>query len=246
MNTTQIFILIGIILLFIIQYLQINKKNSYKNNNSFKWNNKNASKYFNLYLNKWGYPTKVNLNPNGYALWEFNQPSPWSIIMIKDIPQNFLYFSLPILIPFDTRHKILSISPCINLNNDSLSASGNEQFSIICSLYFCLNILNKLMTLEYVKKTNLLNMSIMKSKKYPILLNKYERQMNEIMNSHNLDKKEKPDTLDYEIDLAKHEKELNESKNISKYVEVNNESNNENDNNGFLPSINTLSQYAFL
>lgn len=253
MNNIQIFILVGIIILFCIQYLQIQKKeikiNKNQNtDNSMKWNNQNSISIFNLFLTKWGNPTKLNVNQNGFAAWEFDNPSPWSVIMIKDVPNDFIYFSLPILVSYQFRKQILSLSPVINLTDDNLSASGDNHYQIICSLYFSMNILNKFMTLDYINKNNLLNLSIFKTQQYPFLINKYESQMIEMLLSDDT-KEDISDTLDYEVDLAKYQEEEKykekENSYTTKYAEIN-KINQEEETNGFLPGIDTISKYAFL
>lgn len=252
MNNIQIFVLIGIIVLFAVQYFQIQKKEINKNpinDNPIKWNNQDALADFEIFVNKWGNPTKINVNPGGFAAWEFNTPSPWSVIIIKDIPNNFLYFSLPVLIPYEMRKSIINLSPNINLTNDNLGAEGNNQYQIICSLYFSMNILNNFMTLEYIQKRNLLNLSIIKTQNYPSLINKYESQMIEMLLSDGNKEVEIPDTLDYEVDLAKYQEEeqYKEKDNTytTKYAEIN-KINQEEETNGFLPGIDTISKYAFL
>ena len=244
--------MVSIIILFIIQYLQLHKNKEkivHENNNSIKWNNQNSIDIFNFFLNKWGKPTKLNFNQNGFAAWEFDKPSPWSVIMIKDIPHNYIYFSLPVLVPYEFRQQILSLSPIINLTNDSLGAYGDDQYNIICSLYFSMNILNKFMTLDYIQKNNLLNLSIVKTKKFPSLINKFETQMTEMVLADGTKEEEIPDTLDYEVDLAKyHEEEKYREKEDSyttQYAEIN-KNNQEEKTDGFLPGIDTISKYAFL
>ena len=250
MNNIQIFILVSIVIFFVIQYLQLNKNNEInepENNNSIKWTNQNSIENFKLFFNKWGEPTKLNLNTNGYAVWEFDKPSPWSVIMIKDVPENNLYFSLPVLVPYELRQEILSVSPIINLTNDNLGAYGNNQYDIICSLYFSMNILNKFMTLDYIHKNNLLNLSIAKTRRFPNLITKYETQMTEMLLSENNKQEDIPDTLDYEVDLAKYQEEANKEPEsyTTKYAEIN-KNNQEEKTDGFLPGIDTISKYAFL
>ena len=112
-----------------------------------------------------------------------------------------------------------------------------------------MNILNKFMTLDYIHKNNLLNLSIAKTKRFPSLINKFETQMTEMLLSDGTKEEEIPDTLDYEVDLAKyHEEEKYKEKEDSyttKYAEIN-KNNQEEKTDGFLPGIDTISKYAFL
>lgn len=218
MNINQILVLISIVFIFMIQLIQTKNKNKKQiiatpiksikkpiNNNLIKWNNKKAANYFYYFIKKFGKPTKINTNQNGFAFWQFDYPEPWNVILITDSLNNYIKTSIELKLPKHLQQQIINFSKLIKIDNNNLVGMGDNYIKLIVNFCYGLMLINNMITLDEIVKNNLIKKSIMKASKRLLVENKYESQIIELIKYFNDNSNKKSDQLDYEVDLAKNQ-----------------------------------------
>ena len=140
-------------------------------------------------------------------LWQFNTPNPWTKIIY--IPSNeFNYeFSFSTQVPsLDHYQSWKKIIPNLHFNPDTEEITipcNDEEGALSVANLIINNFKNKISINDIIKK-NLINISISKCKKFPIVKKKIKEQINDLLNN-------KEDSFrreaDYEEDLAKAKKQ---------------------------------------
>ena len=170
-----------------------------------KFNYDNNLSTANIFENfEYGEPHLTKMSKDGpIYMWKFNNPVPWSKIL--HLPGNdYSYeFSFKIEVPSINHYNLWKkIIPNLNFNPDTgeiIIPANDEEGALSVANLMINNFKNKI-KIEDVLKKNLINISIIKAKNYPIVKKKIKEQIIEMLTKKDTSFKRE---ADYEEDLAK-------------------------------------------
>ena len=159
----------------------------------------------NLFKNfAYGEPHKMEMSKDGpIYMWKFNQPVPWSKILHlpgKDFSYEFSFkVEIPSINHYQSWKKVI---PNINFNPDTEEITipcNDEEGALSVANLIINNFKNKISKKDIIQK-NLINISIVKAKKFPIVKKKIKEQIIDMLTKKDESFKRE---ADYEEDLAK-------------------------------------------
>ena len=191
----------------------LNNKNdnlTNKKQKNIKFNYDNNLESTNIFKDfYYGEPHKTLMSKNGpIYLWKFKNPEPWSKIVY--IPGNeFNYeFSFIAKVPsLDHYQSWKKIIPNIhfNPNTEEITIPSNDEEGALSVANLIINNFKNKISINDIIKKNLINISISKCKKFPIVKKKIKEQINDLINNNDENKFRRE--ADYEEDLAKAKKQ---------------------------------------
>lgn len=151
----------------------------------------------------YGEPDKVTMLTDGPIYeWNFKNPEIWTKIVSKPGSDfKYIFMTSKIKIPsLEKYSEWKNIIPNINFdhNTKELILPSNDEDSAIAVLNLMNNHFNDNLSMEDILRKDLINLSIRKSKKYPVVCKKIKEQIIETFT----DKKPEMKQIDYSEDLS--------------------------------------------
>jgi hypothetical protein len=195
---------------------EIGETDTFVNNQSLKGNVRNTPEI----LNRLGRPT---VNNNEYMLWVINKPKPWEEIIYKFDDPFPIKFIKTVFIPNnDIYNKWKEIIPNIEINKNKLPNKvkliipARDEESALGILNLMLNTFKNQLSFEEIMKNNLIEVSLAKIKKHPMVKQKILEQIMEIKHKNNTEEDEE----ELDIDSSEFEKDLANTETVKNVNEV--------------------------
>ena len=187
-----------------------NNLNTNKKEEKIKFNYDNNLEPTNIFKDfYYGEPHKTLMSKNGpIYLWKFQKPEPWSKIVYIHGNEFTYEFSFIAKVPsLDHYHSWKKIIPNIhfNPNTEEITIPSNDEEGALSVANLIINSFKNKISINDIIKKNLINISISKCKKFPIVKKKIEEQINDLLNNN--DEKKFRREAEYEEDLAKAKKQ---------------------------------------
>lgn len=196
---------------------QENKQNvSQDKENKVQFNYDNNLSTTNIFENfPYGEPHYTEMSKDGpIYMWKFNKPVPWSKILHLPGKDYSYEFSFKIEVPSINHYQAWKkIIPNLNFNSDTgeIIIPSNDEEGALSVTNLIINNFKDKITIEDILKKNLINISISKTKNYPIVKKKIKEQIIEMITKKNTTFKRE---ADYEEDLAKAKIQQNNKENF--------------------------------
>jgi len=162
-------------------------------------------------LNLFGEPHEVV--PNKFIIWTFTQPVPWSqIIYVYDQEYPFRFFlkiHIPSLNDYQSWKQIVPNLDFDSKTGELIIPSKNEESALAIANLIVSNFQGQL-TIDNILQKNLIQISVMKAQQYDVVKNKLREQIIEALHgqANQLNRTSKPQSNDFEEDLAKNKKNI--------------------------------------
>ena len=154
----------------------------------------------------YGKPHTIKQDEKGpYYLWKFDQPEPWSQITYRPSDEFVYSFWLKIQVPsLEHYRKWKSVIPNLEFNSKTseIIIPANDEEGALSVANLIINHFNDKIKFKTIMKKNLIDISIAKAKKFPMVKNKLKEQIMEELYGINMDDDDEEE-MEFKEDLAR-------------------------------------------